>query len=49
MTKVQRMCGTSIYNDPNDLALVLVTGIPICLCWLTDPTKRSTRPRSGSS
>jgi hypothetical protein len=44
MTKVQRMCGTGIFNDPNDLALVLVTGIPICLCWLTDPTKKSTRP-----
>jgi O-Antigen ligase len=44
VSKVQRMCGTGIFNDPNDLALVLVTAIPICLCWLTDPTKRSTRP-----
>jgi O-antigen ligase len=44
MTKVNRMCGTGIFNDPNDFALVLVTAIPMCLCWLTDPTKKATRP-----
>src|SRR6516164_531546 len=44
MTDVQRMCGTGIFNDPNDFALVLVAAIPMCLCWLTDPTKKATRP-----
>ena len=44
MVNVNRMCGTGIFNDPNDLALVLVTAIPMCLCWLTDPTKKATRP-----
>jgi O-antigen ligase len=32
---VQRMCGTGLFNDPNDLGLLLVTGIPIALFWLT--------------
>jgi O-antigen ligase len=41
---VQRMCGTGIFNDPNDFALLLVTAIPLCLYWLTDPTKKSMRP-----
>lgn len=44
ITKVNRMCGTGIFNDPNDLALVLITAIPMCLCWITDPTKKITRP-----
>lgn len=44
ITKLNRMCGTGIFSDPNDLALVLITAIPMCLCWLTDPTKRMTRP-----
>lgn len=44
ITKVNRMCGTGIFNDPNDLALVLITAVPMCLCWLTDPTKKMTRP-----
>jgi hypothetical protein len=44
MSKVSRMCGTGIFNDPNDLALVLVTAIPMCLCWLTDPSKKGARP-----
>ena len=38
------MCGTGIFNDPNDLALVLVAAIPLCLYWLTDPTKKMMRP-----
>ncbi len=37
MVDVQRMCGTGIFNDPNDFALLLVAAIPLCLCWLTDP------------
>ncbi len=44
ITKVNRMCGTGIFNDPNDLALVLITAVPMCLCWLTDPSKKMTRP-----
>lgn len=44
LVDVQRMCGTGIFNDPNDLALVLVTAIPLCLWWLTDPKRKSTRP-----
>ncbi len=41
---VNRMCGTGIFNDPNDLALVLITAIPLCLYWATDPKRRATRP-----
>lgn len=44
LVKVQRMCGTGIFNDPNDFALILVTAIPLCLCWLTDPQSRASRP-----
>lgn len=44
MVDVQRMCGTGVFNDPNDFALVLVTAIPMCLYWLTDPTRKATRP-----
>jgi len=31
-----RLCSTGIYNDPNDLCLILVTGMVICLYWLTN-------------
>jgi O-Antigen ligase len=44
MVAVQRMCGTGIFNDPNDFALVLVAAIPLCLFWLTDPTRKALRP-----
>jgi hypothetical protein len=44
LVNVQRMCGTGIFNDPNDFALVLVAAIPLCLYWLTDPTKKALRP-----
>lgn len=42
--KVQRMCGTGIFNDPNDFALILVTAVPLCLYWLTDSTQRAMKP-----
>jgi hypothetical protein len=41
---VQRMCGTGIFNDPNDLATVLVCALPLCLYWFTDPSRRPYRP-----
>jgi hypothetical protein len=44
MTKVNRMCGTGIFNDPNDFALILVTAIPLGLYWLTDRANPMTRP-----
>src|ERR1051325_270562 len=44
MIAVQRMCGPGIFNDPNDFALILVTAIPLCLYWLTHPTKKAARP-----
>jgi hypothetical protein len=44
LVDVQRMCGTGIFNDPNDLALVLITAIPLCGYWLTDPKRKSLRP-----
>lgn len=34
MVDVRRMCGTGLFNDPNDLGLVLVAGVSICLFWL---------------
>jgi O-antigen ligase len=44
LVDIPRMCGTGIFNDPNDLALVLITSIPICLYWLTDPRRKAARP-----
>jgi hypothetical protein len=44
LVDVKRMCGTGIFNDPNDLALVLVTAIPMCLYWLTDPKRKTMKP-----
>jgi len=44
LVDVNRMCGTGIFNDPNDFALILVAAIPLCLYWLTDPTKKALRP-----
>jgi hypothetical protein len=44
VSQVQRMCGTGIFGDPNDLALVLVTAIPLGLYWLTDAGQKFTRP-----
>jgi O-Antigen ligase len=44
LVDVQRMCGTGIFNDPNDLALVLITAIPLCFYWLTDPKHKAARP-----
>jgi hypothetical protein len=44
ITKVNRMCGTGIFNDPNDFALILVTAIPLGLYWLTDRASPMTRP-----
>src|SRR5215472_6639194 len=44
LVDVQRMCGTGIFNDPNDLALVLITAIPLCGYWLTDPNRKALRP-----
>lgn len=35
MVVVQRMCGTGLFNDPNDLGLLLVAGIPIALFFLS--------------
>jgi O-antigen ligase len=44
LVSVNRMCGTGIFNDPNDFALVLVTAIPLCIFFLTDPARKSLRP-----
>lgn len=41
---VRRMCGTGIFNDPNDLGLALVVAMPICCFWLGDPERRAFRP-----
>ena len=39
-----RLCGIGLFNDPNDLSLVLVTSIIVCGYFLTDPRiHRSTR------
>jgi O-Antigen ligase len=44
LVDILRMCGTGIFNDPNDLALVLITAIPLCLYFLTDSKRKSLRP-----
>src|SRR5262245_6326028 len=31
-----RLGGTGIFKDPNDMCLVLVLALPLCLYWLTD-------------
>src|SRR5207249_4102486 len=30
-----RLCSTGVYNDPNDLCLILVAAMAVCLYWLT--------------
>lgn len=35
-----RLCSTGIYNDPNDLCLILVAGMVISVYWLTDSHAR---------
>ena len=49
MTKVNRMCGTGIFNDPNDFALILVTAIPLGLYWLTDRASPMMRPSRSAT
>lgn len=39
MVEIHRLCGSGLFNDPNDLGLVLVTGIPLCLYWLGERKK----------
>jgi hypothetical protein len=33
---VVRLAGTGIFNDPNDLCLLFVIAIPLCLYWIID-------------
>jgi O-antigen ligase len=33
---IRRLVSTGIYNDPNDLCLVLVFGMAICLYWMSE-------------
>ena len=40
LTVFNRLCGAGIYNDPNDLCLILVTVMVICLYWLTNHGSR---------
>src|SRR5260370_4333302 len=44
LVDVQRMCGTGIFNDPNDLALALITALPLCCYWLRAPKHQALRP-----
>jgi O-antigen ligase len=37
---LRRLCSTGIYNDPNDLSLILVVGVVICCAWLTNRGSR---------
>jgi O-antigen ligase len=37
---LRRLCSTGIYNDPNDLSLILVVGVVICCDWLTNRRSR---------
>ena len=44
VTVLVRLCGIGLFNDPNDLSLVLVISIIVCGYFLTDPrTGRGTR------
>jgi O-antigen ligase len=36
-TIITRLCSTGIYHDPNDLSLILVVGMAICIYWMGDP------------
>ncbi len=38
MSVLPRLCSTGIYNDPNDLCLILLVGMAISLYWLGDRT-----------
>jgi putative inorganic carbon (hco3(-)) transporter len=41
---IPRLVSTGIYNDPNDLSMILLMGIGICLYFLTDPAAGVLRP-----
>src|SRR5262249_29992425 len=36
VTRFARLCGSGIFNDPNDMSLALVAGMLICAYGLTD-------------
>jgi O-antigen ligase len=40
---IPRLRSTGIFNDPNDLSLILVAGLAITMYWLTDPKSRLLR------
>jgi O-antigen ligase len=40
---IQRLQGTGIFNDPNDLCLVLVVGFLLCCYWLAERKSGSLR------
>jgi hypothetical protein len=37
----KRLQGTGIFKDPNDLSLILVPGMILCIYWLFDPRTRT--------
>ena len=39
-----RLQSTGLFNDPNDLAMILVTGVVIALCFAADPATGILRP-----
>ena len=40
---IQRMNGTGIFSDPNDISLLIVVTAVICICFLTDTQRSSLR------
>jgi O-antigen ligase len=38
-----RLQGTGLFNDPNDLSLILIVGMGLCLYWLNDPSYKRVR------
>jgi hypothetical protein len=44
LTVLPRLVSTGIFNDPNDLAMILVVGVAIGLCFFADPAFGTFRP-----
>jgi hypothetical protein len=42
-TVINRLRGTGVFQDPNDLCLIVVAGILLSLCWFSDPRLGSMR------
>lgn len=41
---IARICGTGVFHDPNDLAMIVVFGMVLCVYWFTEPRSIVLKP-----